>query len=208
MPQVNDTHVAPYKEEQDLPNNTQEQDFLNKTFETNNSEIKKAAQQIINILRLPDTSLNAAMAAVELQARETRLPMEEIKKGIWTEAIRADHRNEPREKFLEEYLARKLAERILDRINLPPTNNVITTVMAALKAEARDRRLDLEETAALITTAAIEDRRRGVEIHKYYFENCKWRSNVGTNKAERRKIDNLEANARVKQRLRDRLQGT
>ena len=32
MPQVNDTHVAPYKEEQDLPNNTQEQDFLNKTF--------------------------------------------------------------------------------------------------------------------------------------------------------------------------------
>jgi hypothetical protein len=207
MPQIDDIHVAPYKEEQDLPNNTQEQDFFYKTLKTDNPEIRRAAQQIIKILSLPHTSLNSVIAAVELEARETTLPIDEIKKRIWTEAMRADHRNEPRDKFLEEYQARRLAERILDRVNLPPTNNVIITVMAALKAEAKDKGLDLEETADLITMAALEDRRRGIDVHKYYFENCKWRSNVGVSKAERRKLDNLEVNARVKQRFKDRIEG-
>jgi hypothetical protein len=207
VPQADDIYVAPYKEEQNLSNKTQEQDFSFKTAENDNPEIRNAAQQIINILTLPHTSLNAVMAAVEIEVRETKLPMNEIKKRIWTEAMQADHRNEPRVKFLEEYQARRLAERILDRVNLPPTNNVIMTVMAALRAEAKDKGLNLEETADLITAAALEDRRRGIDVHKYYFENCKWRSNVGVSKAERRKLDNLEVNARVKQRFKDRLEG-
>jgi hypothetical protein len=205
MPQVNDTHVALYKEEQDLLNKTQEQDFFNKTLEKNNPKIKEAAQRIINILKLRGTSLHAAIAAVELKARGSKLCIDEIVTEIWNKARQAERRTGSCESYLEDCLAQTLAERILDDINLPPTNNVITTVTAALKAEAKDRELGLEETAALITTAAIEDRRRGTEINRFYFENCKWRSNAGVSKAERRKLDNLEVNARVKQRLRERL---
>jgi hypothetical protein len=190
------------KEEQDLLNKTQKQDLFNKNFENDNSVIDEGAQRIINILKLPNGFLGAARAAVELQARGTKLSMNEIVDKIWKKATQ---RGSSRESFLEDCLAEILAERILDEINLPPTNNLVGIVTAALKAEARDRRLGLEETAAAITTSAIEDRRRGGEINRFYFENCKWRSNAGASKAERRKLDNLEVNARVKQRLRERL---
>jgi Helix-turn-helix domain len=193
------------KEEQDLLNKTQEQDFLNKTLENDNSAIHEAAQRIINILGLPETSVNAAMAAVELKARGTKLSVDEIVLQIWPKALQAERKTGSRESYLEDCLAEILAERILDEINLPPTNNLISIVTGALKAEVKDRKLGLEETAAIITTAAIEDRRKGTEINRFYFENCKWRSNAGVSKAERRKLDNLEVNAKVKQRLRERL---
>ena len=86
------------------------------------------------------------MAAVELRAQETKLSMEGVVLEICTEANRAERRGVSRENFLADFLARRLAERILDEINLPPTNNIITTVMAALKAEAKDRKLGLEGT--------------------------------------------------------------
>ncbi|SRR5229473_1694134 len=192
------------KEEQDSVNKTHEQDFFNKTCEKENFEVKDSAKRIINILKLEDKFIGAAMAAVQLKARETKSSMDEIVKEIWTKATQAERRNGSRESYLEDCLAQTLAERILGEINLPPTNNFVTTVTAALKAEAKDRNLGLEETAALITAAAIEDRRRAVLIDKFYFENCKWRSNAGSNKAELRKLGNLEVNARVKQRLRER----
>jgi hypothetical protein len=193
------------KEEQDSLNKTQEQDFLNKILEWGNPEIHEAAQRIINILKLSDTSLNAVMAAVELKARGTKSSMNEIVTEIWNKARQAERKSGSYESYLRDCLAETLAERILDEINLPPMNNVVATVTAALKAEAKDRKLGLEETAALMTTAAIDDRRRGIEVNRFYFENCKWRSNAGASKAERRKLDNLEVNARVKQRLRERL---
>lgn len=197
-----DTDDGPYKEEQDLLNKTREQDLFNKTFENNIPATNEAARRIVNILKLPDRFLNAAMAAVELQARGTKLSMDEIVKDIWTKATR---RSGSRESYLEDCLVEILAERVLDEINLPPTNNLVSIVIGALKAEAKDRKLGLEETTAVIINAAIEDRRRGLEINRFYFENCKWRSNVGASKAERRKLDNLEVNARVKLRLRERL---
>lgn len=191
------------KEEQDSSNKTQEQDFWNKTFENDNpAAIDEAAQRVINILGLPDRFLSAARAAAELQARGTKLTTDEIVTKIWTKAT---GRGRSRESYLEDRLTEILAERILDEINLPPTNNLVGIVTATLKAEAKDRKLGLEETAAAITTSAIEDRRRGIEINRFYFENCKWRSNAGVSKAERRKLDNLEVNARVKQRIRERI---
>jgi urease gamma subunit len=195
------------KEEQDPLNKTQEQEFKNKSLEWGAPEIHEAAQRILNILKLSDSSLNAAMAAVELKARGTKLSPDDIVTDIWNKARQAERRSGSCESYLKDCLAETLAERILDEINLPPTSNVIAIVAAAIKAEAKDRKLDLEETAALITTSAIEDRRRGTEINRFYFENCKWRSNAKVNKAEQRKLDNLEVNARVKQRLRERLQG-
>ena len=192
------------KEEQDVFNKTQEQDLFNKTSETNTPDISEAARRIIYILKLPDTCFNAAMAAVEIKARGTKLSMDDIVTEIWDKARREERRSGSSESYLADCLAQTLAERILDEINLPPTNNLITTVTAALKAEARDRKLGLEETAALVTTAAIDDRRKGVEINRFYFENCKWRSNVRISKAEQRKLNNLEVNERVQQRLREK----
>jgi hypothetical protein len=164
------------KEEQDLLNKTQEQDFSNKTLEWGAPEIHEAAQRVINILKLPNTSFNAALAAVELRARGTKSSMYEIVTEIWKKALQAEGRAGSRESYLRECLAETLAERILDEINLPATDNLISVVTKALKAEAKDKNVGLEETAALITTAAIDDRGRGLEISRFYFENCKWRN--------------------------------
>jgi hypothetical protein len=62
--------------------------------------------------------------------------------------------------------------------------------------------------ATLITSAALADRSKGLTVDRFYFENVKWRSNVRVNKAEQRKLDNLEVNARVKQRLREKFGGS
>lgn len=200
-----DTDGGPYKEEQDLLNNTKEQDLFNKMSKEANTEISKNAKRVLTILRLPESMITAAEAAIEFKTTGTNLSMDEVVQEIWTEATRAERRGVSRESTVADYLARALAQQILEEINLPPMNHVITSVTAALKAEAKDRELGLEDTAALITTAAIEDRRKGTLIDRFYFENCKWRSNVRASKAEQRKLNNLEVNARVKQRIRERL---
>jgi hypothetical protein len=81
-------------------------------------------------------------------------------------------------------------------------------VQAALVADERYTGQSLQEVANRITQSAMEDRKNGVPINKFYFEDAKWRSSgrYGINKAEREKLDNLEVNARLKQRLRERLQ--
>ncbi len=164
------------KEEQDLLNKTQKQDFSKKTLEWGSPEIHEAAQRIMDVLKLSNTDLNAVMAAVELKARGTKSSMDDIVREIWNKAIQAERKTGSRESYLRDCLAETMAESILDEINLPPTNNLISVVTAALKAEAKDRGLGLEETTAVITAAAIDDRRRGVEINRFYFENCKWRN--------------------------------
>jgi DNA-binding MarR family transcriptional regulator len=110
--------------------------------------------------------------------------------------------------------APNLAKKVVALLSIPATDNNLRMVLAALEAEKGYTGQPLEEVAALITQSAIEDRKRGVPINKFYFEDTKWRhdrkagARYGINKAEQRKLDNLEANARIKQRLRDRLQGT
>lgn len=109
---------------------------------------------------------------------------------------------------------RKSARRILDMFGLPVLEGNLRAIEAAVIAEAAYTGQSPQEAAELIARAAIQDRDNGVPINKFYFEDAKWRQDrrlsvrYGTNKAEQRKLDNLEANARVKQRLRDRLEGT
>lgn len=198
-----DTSDAPYKEEQDFLNKTSKQDFLNKT-EEENAEIKETAQRIINILRLPDTLLSAATAAV-VKMKQRKLSMDGAVQRIRTDAILAEHMGVSNEQFLEDFLARTCAQEILDSLSLPVTNSLTSTVTAAVKAEVKDTKLSVEEVAARITDAAIGDRGKGIPIDRFYFENVKWRSNVRASKAEQRKLDNLEVNARAKQRLREKL---
>ena len=201
---TSDTTDTPYKEEQNLFNKTQEQDLLNKTYEQENREIKESAQRIINILGLPDTLLSAATAAVGVKVKQ-KMSMDGIVQRITTDARVAERMGVSNKKFLEDFLAQTCAQEILDNLSLPVTNSLVSTVTAAVKAEAKDTRLSVEEAAARITSAAIEDRGRGIPIDRFYFENVKWRSNVRASKAEQRKLDNLQVNARAKQRLREKL---
>jgi len=147
----------------------------------------------------------AATAAVEERRNRTNLSMDGIVQEIVTEANRAERRGIKRHEFLEDSLAEQSARRILKSIDLPLTNNLISTVKASVKAEVTYTRLPMEKVATLITSVAIDDRHRGMALDRFYFEGVKWRSNVKASKAEQRKLDNLEVNARAKQRLREKL---
>lgn len=191
------------KEEQDTINKTQEQDL----FDKSPPEIAEAAQRILTILSLPDSSMSAAIAAVELKRRQTRLSSDGVVQEIVTAANYAERRGVDKKDFLDDFLAHAAAQQILKNVGQPVTNSLIAVVTAAVKAEVTyTGGLPVEKVAELITKAAIEDGRRGVVVDRFYFENVKWRSH-GVTKAERRTLDNLEVNAKVKQRLRERLGG-
>jgi hypothetical protein len=185
--------------------NKEEQNLFNKTYEQENFKIKQTAKRIIKILDLPDNLLSAAIAAVAVKVKQTRLSMDGIVQRITTDANLAERMNGvSHHKFLEDFLAQTCAQEILDSLSLPVTNSLISTVTAAVKAEVKHTGLSVEEAAGFITSAATEDRDKGISIDRFYFENVKWRSNARLNKAEKRKLDNLEANARAKRRLRER----
>lgn len=184
--------------------NKEEQNLFNKTHEQDDTEIKKCAKRIIKIMGLPDSALVAAIAAVSIKARQTSVSMDGIVQRITNDARQAERNGVPTQKFLEDFLAQTCAQKMIDNLNLPETNSYITTLTAAVKAEGRDTGLSMAEAAARITNAAIEDRHKGIPVDRFYFENVKWRSNGRSNKAEKRKLDNLEVNARFQERLKER----
>lgn len=168
-------------------------------------EEMEPAKRILNILGLSEAFLSAATAAVETIREETDLSEDGIVRHIVTEANLIRRSGVPNEKFLDDFLARRSAQKMLDTLNLPISKSSITRTAAVVKAEAKDTGLTLQEAAHRIAQAACEDRRRGVRIDMFYFEDVKWRSNERTGKAEQRKLNNLEVNAKVKQRLREKL---
>jgi hypothetical protein len=169
------------------------------------ADIEAGAQRILTILELPQSSLRSAVAAVEAEAKRTRLSMDGIVQGITTEANRAERQRVSTEDFLDDFLARTCARRVLGILNLTMSDSFASRLAAVLKAESKDTGLSLEDTAKRITQFASEDRQKGERVNIFYFEDMRWRSNVRLNKAEQRKLDNLEVNARVKQKIRQRL---
>ena len=184
--------------------NKEEQNLFNKTHEQDNPEIKNCAKRIIKIMGLPDSALIAATAAVSIKAKQTNTSVDGIVQRITDDARQAERKGVPAQKFLESFLAQTCAQKMIDNLSLPETNSYITTLTAAIRAEVRDTGLAMEEAAARITSAAIEDRYKGIPVDRFYFENVKWRSNGRSNKAEKRKLDNLEVNARFQERLKER----
>ena len=168
------------------------------------SEIEQGARRVLDILGQPESSLRAAVAAVQIEAKRTRLSMDGIVQHLATEANRAMRRRVEHEEFLEDFLAQSCARRLLGILNLPARDNHVSRVADVLKLEVKDTGCNLEDTAERISQAASEARRRGENVNIFYFEDMKWRSNARLNKAEQRKLDNLEVNARVKQRIRQR----
>jgi hypothetical protein len=186
----------PYKEEQDS---------LNKTFEQWGPE-RQAAERVVNMLGLISTSRDTVTAAIKAEVERTDVSLDEAVISIVTEANRAKRRGAAsHEKFLEDLVAQASAQQVIEALTLPATPGFISTVTAAVKAEAKYMGLSIQEAVGGIVEAAAEDRRRGVSIDKFYFEDVKWRSNARVSKAEQRKLGNLEVNARVKQRLREKL---
>ncbi len=198
------TTVSPARDTGDTANK-EEQNLFNKTHEQEKNEIEKSAQTILRGLRLPSTSLGAAMAAVGIKMKETNLSMDGIVQRIADDARRAERNiGIPPQQFLEDFLAQTCAQKMIDALSLPDEKPYIVTLTAAVKAEVRDTGHSVEEAAARMTSAAIEDRHRGIPVDRFYFQNVKWRSNGRFNKAEKRKLDNLEVNARFQERLKER----
>ena len=168
-------------------------------------EIEQGAQRILTILELPENFLKAGIAAVELEAKRTRLSMDGIVQRITTEANYERRRGIAEEEFLEVFLAKKHARRVLEILNLTISDKFISRLAPVLIAESRDTGLWIEDTANRVTQLASEARRKGQRVDMFYFEDMRWRSNAGTNKAEQRKLNNLETNVKVKQRIRERL---
>jgi hypothetical protein len=181
--QPNDTSDASYKEEQNL---------LNKTEEQENTELNKAALCIVNALKLPDTFITAATAAVQVQLKRTRLSMDGIVNEIATAAHQAYRRGIEADKFLEGFLAQTSAEQIVQELHLPATSSLISTVAAAIKAEVTYTRLSVEEVAVLITNSALDDMRGGIAIDRFYFEGVKWRTRNGNGKHKQRSQERLQ----------------
>ena len=179
---------------------------LDKNVETGNSEFKECPKRILHVLGLPDAFLAAATAAVEAEAKRGKSSADGIVQTIWTAATLARRGGIENAEFLEDFLARSCARDLLEAISLPINNNFIQRVAAVLKAEAKDTGLSLQNAASRISQAASEDRQKGMRIDIFYFEDVKWRSNVGVNKAERRKLGNLAANTRAKEILRKQFQ--
>jgi hypothetical protein len=177
------------------------------------SETEQCARRIVTILRLPESSLPAGIAAVEAEcwnrraeAKRSRLSIDTIVQRITTEANQAERMNgTPSDEFLEDFLARKCARRALEILNLSVADNFVSRLAFVLKAESKDVGLSLDETAKLVTQAASDARQRSEKVSIFYFENFTWRSNARTSKAEQRKLGNLAANERAKEILRERL---
>jgi hypothetical protein len=106
--------------------------------------------------------------------------------------------------FLAGYLAQASARKVWGMLNLPMKEDFISRLAVVLRAEAKDTGLPIQDTAKRVMDAASEERRRGGKVNIFYFEDMRWRSSAGLDKAEQRKLNNLEVNARVKQRYRER----
>jgi hypothetical protein len=179
---------------------------LNENIESGNPEFEECPQRILNVLGLPDIFLAAAIAAVEAEAKRGKSSADGIVQSISTAANLARRSGIENAEFLEDFVARSCAREILESINLPINNNFIQRVAAVVKAEGKDTGLSLQDVTSRITQVASEDRQKGMRVDIFYFEDVRWRSNAGANKAERRKLGNLAANTRAKEILRKQFQ--
>jgi len=179
-------------------------EFSEKPVQQHRSEIEDGARRVLHTLRLSDDSLSSAIEAVEIEAKQTNLSMDGIVQRITDRANRALRDDVSHVEFLASYLAQASARKVWGMLNLPMKEDFISRLAVVLKAEAKDTGLPIQDTAKRVMDAAGEERRRGGKVNIFYFEDMRWRSNAGLDKAEQRKLNNLEVNARVKQRYRER----
>ncbi len=201
----NQNHTTNIAHDASVKSISEEGQDLDMTLGRHNPELEECPRRILNILGLPDSFLAAATAAVKAEAKRSKSSADGVVQRICTAAF-ARRTDVEREEFLEDFLAQTCAREILESVNLPINDNLVSRVTAVVKAETKDTGLSLQDAASRITKAACEDRRRGMRVDIFYFEDVRWRSNAGVNKAERRKLGNLAANTRAKEILRKQFQ--
>jgi len=184
LTQTSRTSETRNKEEQDSLNKTQEQDLGgNKT--TDDPKIQESAQRLIRILGLNDSFIATAASAVREYAWRTQHTPEDAVTRMATEANQAFRRRVPANKFLEDLASRSCARQIVQDLSLPATDNLISTITAAVKAEADYKKMSIEEAAGTITQTALDDSHEGMPIDKFYFEDTKWRNRGRTGKGRK-----------------------
>lgn len=151
--------------------------------------------------RSPSTTSSSHAATIPSLARDTRDALYKEEQDLLNKTFDQDNKPSP--------VLQKSTRQIIAVLGMPATDSNRRMIEAALIAETDYTGQSVDESAELIAKAAIHDRERGIPINKFYFEDAKWRQargqNVRLSRAEQRKIDNLEINARVKQRFRDLL---
>jgi hypothetical protein len=191
------------KEEQYELNKTQEQDFFNNS----ETELTKAAQILVRGLKLPNTFIDAAKAAIEDRSKYMSLSMDLIVVDIANEARREASRSVTNEKFLERFLAKKTAQRKLETLGLPATDNLISAFTEAIRAEMTYSQLPVGDAAAVIADGVSTEMAKGLPIDKFYFENTRWRGHgrigKGQQQFERIKRARDEAHAIIDARFRE-----
>jgi hypothetical protein len=104
-------------------------------------------------------------------------------------------------------VVRQSALRLIQLLGMPETQHNLRNVEDALLAEVRYTGESPEDAAHVIARAAVNQREKGTQINKFWFEDARWRtSNGGRNKAEQqfdrinqareRAIENIRARSR------------
>jgi helix-turn-helix protein len=185
-----DTRDVLYKEEQNLSNKTSEQEV---------SPVSICAKRLLKILGLPTELVSAVIATVHAEVKhsgvslDTEAGQNAVVQRIFTAADQDRRRGITNEKFLKHFLARTCAQEIVGMLDLPATSTVISTVAESVKAEAKYTGLSMEEVAERIARSASEDRRKGVPINLFYFQDMKWRNTNGSGKGKNTAERNLDA---------------
>ena len=155
-------------------------------------------------LKSPAATTASHIASSPSSTRDTRDTVYKEEQNLFDKTHEQDEQPSP--------ALQKSARQMIAMLGLPVTDSNRRMIEAALIAETDYTGQSLPEAAELIAKAAISDRDRGIPINKFYFEDAKWRHsrasgghNGRLSRAEQRKLDNLEVNARVKQRFRDLL---
>jgi len=92
-----------------------------------------------------------------------------------------------------------------DHVGLPLTENHVL-VADCIQSIARAKQLDFAGASDYLIGAIRHARVQGIPINRFYFVDGKYMEDRphAFNKAEQRKLDNLEVNARFQKRLKER----
>jgi DNA-binding transcriptional ArsR family regulator len=198
-----DIRDIPYKEEQNLGNNTFEQEYFT---EQEILTAQECANRIIDRLERDSkgnipTTIGSVVEIVRAEARHTGRPISGSVSRITTAWNLASRYGISPEIFLENYIPRILAKGLIENLQLAATNGFISTVAEAVKAEAKRMGCSQEEATKFIRGKALDESLGGGALKLSYFENMKWRNSNATYKPSA----STQRSERTKQNILDGL---
>lgn len=159
----------------------------------------------------PPTTSSSRSTTNQSHTRDTRDALYKEEQNLLNKTFDQEDKTSPdlqeSMRFIVDFLKLPILKLPITDSNRKTTEQAIE---AALVTESEYSGRSLQDAAKVIAEAAIHDRDRGVRVNHFYFLDAPWRQSRGQNgrlnRAEQRKLDNLEANALFQQRLRERLE--